>query len=392
MIKVNILVFILLLSAPVFSQLTSEERNNTVADCENAIEIIHFKQTSIQFTGSYGYLDELNDINSSLIEQNSVWLKFSPQTNGTMTVDFHPLDDFDFEYFLFIDSLGDFCTNDYESDKSELLIEQGDFIYRPDRKSNPISPIKLAFNTKINTSYYLLLHSNEIHQKSLKINFFLDGDQDSESIYIQNFKSNKNQKAVTIRLRDKETKAGVLANITIQGLKVDNQLFMGSDFIFDAFYSRGAEINVNAEGYFINTSRHKIVTTSDTEIIIELEPLAVGKKLKLEGISYLSNSKELSPISYVALKRLLDFMILNSSIHIEIQGHVNAPGGDKTSMKAKKLSESRAKNAYLYLVQNGIDKKRVTFVGMGATQMIHPKPRNHHEEELNRRVEFLITK
>lgn len=54
-----------------FSQLTSEERNNTVADCQNAIEIIHFKQTNIQFTGSYGYLDELNDINSNLLEQNS---------------------------------------------------------------------------------------------------------------------------------------------------------------------------------------------------------------------------------------------------------------------------------------------------------------------------------
>jgi outer membrane protein OmpA-like peptidoglycan-associated protein len=390
-IKVKILVFILLLSTSVFSQLTSEERNNTVADCENAIEIIHFKQANIQFTGSYGYLDELSDINSGLVEQNSVWLKFSPQVNGSMTIDFHPIDDFNFEYYLFIDSLGDFRTNEYESEKSELLIEQGDFVFNENRKSNPISPIKLAFNTKSTVSYYLLLHSKEVHQKSLKINFFLDGDKNVETIYIQNFKSNKNQKALTIRLRDKQTKAGILANITILGLKVDNQLFMGSDFIFDAYYSRGAEISVNAEGYFLNTSIHKIVTTNDTEIIIELEPLAVGKKLKLEGIRYITNSKELSPISYVALKRLLDFMILNSSIEIEIQGHVNAPGGDKTSMKAKKLSESRAKKAYLYLVQNGIDKKRVTFVGMGATEMIHPKPKNHDEEELNRRVEFLIT-
>ena len=159
-----------------FSQLTSEERNNTVADCQNAIEIIHFKQTNIQFTGSYGYLDELNDINSSLLEQNSVWLKFSPQIKGSMTIDFHPIDNFSFEYFLFIDSLGDFYTNDYESKKSESLIEQGDFVFNKNRKTNSTSPIKLAFDTKSNISDYLLLNSKEVHQKSLKLNLFLDGE------------------------------------------------------------------------------------------------------------------------------------------------------------------------------------------------------------------------
>lgn len=52
---------------------------------------------------------------------------------------------------------------------------------------------------------------------------------------------------------------------------------MGSDFIFDAYHSKTAEISVNAEGYFLNASTHKITTASDSEITIEFEPLAVGK-------------------------------------------------------------------------------------------------------------------
>lgn len=71
---------------------------------------------------------------------------------------------------------------------------------------------------------------------------------------------------------------------------------------------------------------------------------------------------------------------------------MSIPQGNEESKKAKKLSESRAKNVYLYLIQNGINKKRLTFVGKGVTEMINPKPKMQEAEEVNKRVEFLITK
>lgn len=386
--KVNILFFLLLITTPIFSQLDSDERNNTVADCQNAIEMIHFKKASVQFSGSYGFLDELSELGSNRIEQNSVWLKLNPQVSGELKIDFQPVDNFGFEYFIFIDSLGDFCTNDYESIKSESLIEQGEYLTGDNITSKPISPVNLKLTKNANVSYYLLLHSNEIHQKTLIINFTLNSE-DNELIYVQNLKKNKRLRSVEVKLRDKYSKTPVIGNLTISGIKIDNSLFMGSDFIFDAYNSRNSELSINAEGYFIHASTHRISALNDSELIIELEPLAIGKKLELEGINFKLNSKDFLPISYIALKRLLDFMILNSSIKIEIHGHVNSPG-NKNSVKAKKLSESRAKNAYSYLVENGIDKKRITYIGKGATEMINPKPKNNEEEEANRRVEFII--
>lgn len=60
--------------------------------------------------------------------------------------------------------------------KSESLIEQAHFVFNKNRKTNSTSLIKLAFDTKSNISDYLLLNSKEVHQKSLKLNLFLDGE------------------------------------------------------------------------------------------------------------------------------------------------------------------------------------------------------------------------
>ncbi|MBK6524906.1 MAG: OmpA family protein [Crocinitomicaceae bacterium] len=90
-----------------------------------------------------------------------------------------------------------------------------------------------------------------------------------------------------------------------------------------------------------------------------------------------------------ALKRLLDFLALNESVRIEIQGHVNDPG-NKNPKHSMTLSENRAKAVKKWLKDNGIDESRLTEVGYGATQMIYEKPKNAMEEEANRRVTIMI--
>ena len=68
---------------------------------------------------------------------------------------------------------------------------------------------------------------------------------------------------------------------------------------------------------------------------------------------------------------------------------MNAPG-EESSGKVQRLSENRAKNTYLYLTQNGVEKGRLTFKGLGNTEMIYPEPVNVGQERSNRRVEFII--
>jgi len=79
----------------------------------------------------------------------------------------------------------------------------------------------------------------------------------------------------------------------------------------------------------------------------------------------------------------------NPSIQlIEIQGHTDERGDDAYNLF---LSDRRAEAVMKYLVDKGVDKKRLTAQGYGETQ---PLDRTHNEAawRKNRRVEFLIIK
>jgi len=56
----------------------------------------------------------------------------------------------------------------------------------------------------------------------------------------------------------------------------------------------------------------------------------------------------------------------------------------------RRLSKKRAKLVFAYLVKNGIDKKRLSYKGMGAKKMIYPHTHKLQEMQKNRRVEIHI--
>jgi len=76
----------------------------------------------------------------------------------------------------------------------------------------------------------------------------------------------------------------------------------------------------------------------------------------------------------------------NPNIKIEISGHTDNIG---SAAYNQKLSESRAKAVVDYLIEHGIDRSRLSYMGYGFEKPIAP---NDTEEgrQLNRRVEFKI--
>jgi outer membrane protein OmpA-like peptidoglycan-associated protein len=110
--------------------------------------------------------------------------------------------------------------------------------------------------------------------------------------------------------------------------------------------------------------------------------------MQIEEIEFHPGSSDFTPTSEGKLRRLKDFMALNSEVIIEIQGHVFSL--EDNSFAAQKMSEARAKRVYNYLVENGINKSRMTTVGFGNTKPIFPKPKLAFEEQMNRRVEIKV--
>jgi outer membrane protein OmpA-like peptidoglycan-associated protein len=79
-------------------------------------------------------------------------------------------------------------------------------------------------------------------------------------------------------------------------------------------------------------------------------------------------------------------------MHIEFGSHTDARGSDKYNMS---LSKKRAKSAMEYIIKQGIEAERVSYLGYGETNLINTCGNGVecsdelHEE--NRRTEFKVT-
>jgi outer membrane protein OmpA-like peptidoglycan-associated protein len=54
------------------------------------------------------------------------------------------------------------------------------------------------------------------------------------------------------------------------------------------------------------------------------------------------------------------------------------------------MSDERAKSVMRYLIENGIQKDRLSTKGFGNSKPIYPKPKNEQEIQANRRVEVMV--
>lgn len=146
------------------------------------------------------------------------------------------------------------------------------------------------------------------------------------------------------------------------------------------------------DGYFFfskNYSLDKLAATTDGYYInVPMLPFREGDRFVLENVFFDVNKFELKPESVAELQKLKEILTKNPSLKIELGGHTDSDGDDKSNQI---LSENRAKAVVTWLIQNGIDKTRLTFKGYGETTPLvaNDSPENKAK---NRRTEVKITK
>jgi outer membrane protein OmpA-like peptidoglycan-associated protein len=130
-------------------------------------------------------------------------------------------------------------------------------------------------------------------------------------------------------------------------------------------------------------------TVPQIEITDFLKSAKKGENIDLK-IFFMGNSSEATKSSTIELVKLVEILKENTKRRIKITGHIfrsdleeNEDGYD-IKEKNRFLSTNRAKTVYNYLIENGIDKDRLSYEGMGSR---FPNKKEHGND---RRVEIEV--
>src|SRR5579862_204917 len=120
----------------------------------------------------------------------------------------------------------------------------------------------------------------------------------------------------------------------------------------------------------------------------------VVKKIILDKLYFKPDLPVLESFSLDYLKRTAIILKTYPDAKFEIHGHVNCPLNvppNSDYMKTmNQLSEDRARAVFEILKDNGIPAEKMTYKGMGNSQMINPNARTDDEKRQNMRVEIFI--
>ncbi|GAC1532561.1 MAG: hypothetical protein NVS3B15_12850 [Sediminibacterium sp.] len=147
---------------------------------------------------------------------------------------------------------------------------------------------------------------------------------------------------------------------------------------------------VNRKGYLFYSqvyelSRKQADSTYQKDIY--LQPVELNASFTFNNIHFETNAYQLPSAGFIELDKLLQVLNENPSLKVAISGHTDNIGKPEDNVI---LSTNRAKAIVDYLVHKGVDIKRLTFKGYGATQ---PVADNNTEagRALNRRTAFTVT-
>lgn len=196
---------------------------------------------------------------------------------------------------------------------------------------------------------------------------------------------------------DADSKNPLDAKVLLQGLK-DKTVVGSSDqgngtieFSIVSVSAKDYKLTVEREGYVFQTLTLKIAgATTDAQTVnktVEMNKLVVGTVSILRNIYFDFAKASFKTESYGELNKLESMMRQNPGLQVEIAGHTDFIG---TKVFNKNLSQLRANAVKNFLVNKGIDTRRVKAVGYGEDRPLASNDDEKEGREINRRVEFKV--
>lgn len=367
--------------------LFSFSQKNDFSACRGSVQLNAATSYSLNFTGKkgidksqiYGYIKNMS------VSKNQIWTKFEPGKRGKLQIKCKSQID-SFHLVVFKTNVGSSCI-DLATKKAEPVFIK--------MKSSCLELENVSVDLIDGFEYIIVFITQE--KSEAKINFelkFTPTDEKGKEFVdtlTMNLVYNKAKPIYSIHIINEITLKPVTARISISSQSEMDGTYFASDLFLNLNKTlKNTTIKIDAEGYNSkDLTQYKITSTGHTKDTIKILPFKRGTTTKLDEIYFSPGLATILDDSYPRLERLRDFMVLNPQICIEIQGHVNE---DKTfsGLFSVRLSKKRAMRILYFLVESGIDSKRLTAIGFGNSKPVYPNPKDALQKEANRRVEILI--
>ena len=155
-------------------------------------------------------------------------------------------------------------------------------------------------------------------------------------------------------------------------------------------------LNVSKEKYLFYSENFNLLETATFEqpfsLNIDLQPIGLdstaigGKPIVLRNVFFEVGSADLRAESAIELDRLATLLTEYPTLRIQISGHTDNVGDDRSNMV---LSENRALAVLNYLVKKGVAASRLRSKGFGETQPVETNDTVEGRAR-NRRTEFVL--
>ncbi|MFZ1694674.1 MAG: OmpA family protein [Flavobacteriales bacterium] len=393
---------------PALAQRTAAPLTQENGDCTGAIFIADSVFHQPQAVRGFGNKLEIKENPSDHKqwferEHHSTWYKFRSPATTTLSFSIIPdnIED-DIDFLVFEGAIPGICekiaskqvqpirSNISRNDKSNRSIcglrkdAPDDYV-----RSGVGSSFSRAIEVKQGDLFYIAIDYQDRPIAGYTIKFHYDPPPPPPEPEPEEDKKKKQKLLITVV--DGKTGKPVDANLTIDGMRFNEVVEAKgkSSYQFEMDMYRNIKIGCVRQGYMFQTVRVKGNTEPEVKVEVKLNPVGAGERVVLDDIRFVGNEDKVMRQSEASLLLLLRFLQLNPKVRIEIEGHVNGP-----TFKNKKefidLSTSRSKTVYDFLVVNDVEPNRLSYVGLGNSQMLYPSPKNKEESEANRRVEIKV--
>ena len=198
------------------------------------------------------------------------------------------------------------------------------------------------------------------------------------------------QIVVQCKVKQAVSGKGIVANASYKSYPTGSitGTFKDSTFSFTIFGSSKYFISVKASEHIENGALIKPEDAKDGKMDVEIELVPKGGTIRLNHLIFDAGKDKIKPASFGELDGLVAMMKVNSKMEIQLEGHTDNKGNADANLK---LSQARVDAVKKYLVDNDINKKRISTKAFGGTQPVATED-TEAARALNRRVEMRVLK